>query len=98
MKILSIVKGIFSLDTLIYLAMLLLFMTAFVRCIVPLWSVSSRLRRAARVIITENRQNKEKKSWRDLRFLGDKLQGTWTDFLQNAEMRDAHGESCDVTQ
>lgn len=98
MKILSIVKGIFSLDTLIYLAMLLLFMTAFVRCIVPLWSVSSRLRRAARVIITENRQNKEKKSWRDLRFLGDKLQGTWTDFLQNAEMRDAHGTSCDVTR
>jgi hypothetical protein len=65
MKILSIVKGIFSLDTVIYLAMMLLFAAAFMRCIVPLWSVSSRLRRAARVIITENRQNKEKKQRAD---------------------------------
>jgi len=98
MKILSVLRSIFSLDTVIYLAIFVLFVTAFMRCIVPLWRVSARLRRAARAVTTENRQNKEKRSWHDLNFLGDKLQGTWTDFLQNAEMRDAHGGSCDVTQ
>lgn len=98
MNIVSIIRSVFSLDTVIYLAIFFLFVTAFLRCIVPLMRVSARLRRAARIMITENRQNKEKKSWSDLRFLGDRLQGTWTDFLQNAEMRDAHGASCDVTQ
>lgn len=33
-----------------------------------------------------------------MHFLGDSLSATWADFLQNAEMRDAHGETCDVTQ
>ena len=60
--------------------------------------MAARLRRASRTIVTEHRQNKEKKSWNDLHFLGDRLQGTWTDFLQNAELRDAHGGSCDVTE
>ena len=58
----------------------------------------TRLRRAARTIVTESKQNKEKKSWNDMHFLGDSLSATWADFLQNAEMRDAHGETCDVTQ
>ena len=97
-NILSVIRSVFSLDTLIYLAIFFVFVMAFFRCIVPLWSVSAKLRRAARIIIMENRQNKDKKSWNDLHFLGDKLQSTWTDFLQNAEMRDAHGGSCDVTQ
>ncbi len=98
MDILVLFKSIFSLDTLIYLAVALVFLTALVRCILPLSRMAARLRRASRTIVTEHRQNKEKKSWNDLHFLGDKLQGTWTDFLQNAEQRDAHGGSCDVTQ
>ncbi|MEI3406985.1 MAG: MotA/TolQ/ExbB proton channel family protein [Christensenellales bacterium] len=48
--------------------------------------------------MTESKQNKEKKSWNDIHFLGDELSGTWADFLQSAEMRDAHGETCDVSQ
>lgn len=98
MNILSVLKSIFSLDTLIYLAIALVFLAALARCILPLSRVAARLRRASRTIVTEHRQNKEKKSWNDLHFLGDKLQGTWTDFLQNAELRDAHGGSCDVTE
>ena len=98
MNILSVIRGIFSLDTLIYLAIFVVFVMAFLRCIVPLMLVGAKLRRGARIIILENRQNKDKKSWNDLHFLGDRLQGVWTDFLQNAEMRDAHGGSCDVTQ
>ena len=47
---------------------------------------------------SKNKQNKEKKSWNDIHFLGERLEGTWADFLQNAELRDAHGESCDVSQ
>ena len=98
MKYLSLIRSIFSLDTLIYLAIALVLLTALARCVLPLSGMARRLRRAARVIITENKQNKEKKSWNDLNFLGDKLQAVWADFLQNAELRDAHGESCDVTQ
>ena len=97
MEMLRVLKGVFSLDTLIYAAITVVLLAAVIRCLVPLMMLSSRLRRAARIIITEKKQNKEKKSWNDLRFLGDGLQGTWTDFLQNAEMRDAHGESCDVS-
>ncbi len=95
---LTLIKSIFSLDTLIYLAIVLITLFAMGRCVLPLARAASRLRRAARTIITENKQNKEKKSWNDLRFLGDKLSGVWADFLQNAEMRDAHGETCDVSQ
>ncbi|MDO5378226.1 MAG: MotA/TolQ/ExbB proton channel family protein [Clostridia bacterium] len=95
---LGLLRSIFSLDTLIYLAILLVFLGAMGRCLLPLSRVAGRLRRAARTVVTENKQNKEKKSWNDLHFLGDKLQGAWADFLQNAEMRDAHGESCDVSQ
>ena len=98
MDILKLMKGIFSVDTLIYLAILLVLLFALMRCLLPLIAVSGRLRRAARVIITENKQNKEKKSWNDIHFLGDRLESVWADFLQNAEMRDAHGESCDVSQ
>ena len=98
MDILTLVKSIFSLDTVIYLAILLVLLYAMLRCIVPLALIGGKLRRCARVIITENKQNKEKKSWNDIHFLGDRMESTWADFLQNAEMRDAHGESCDVTQ
>ena len=98
MNILTLLKSIFSLDTLIYLAIVLVFLAALVRCVFPLSRMAARLRRASRTIVTEHRQNKEKKSWNDLHFLGDRLQGTWTDFLQNAELRDAHGGSCDVTE
>lgn len=98
MDIFTLIKGIFSLDALIYLSIALVLLLAMARCLLPLIAVSGRLRRAARVIITENKQNKEKKSWNDIHFLGDRLEGVWADFLQNAELRDAHGESCDVTQ
>ncbi len=95
--VIQVIRSVFSLDTLIYIGIVLVFLIAVTRCIFPLIRISGKLRRAARTIITENKQNKEKKSWNDLHFLGDKLQSIWADFLQNAEMRDAHGESCDVT-
>ena len=98
LNMIRVIRGIFSLDTVVYLAILVVRFVAMARCLTPLASLSRRLRRAARVIITENKQNKEKKSWNDIHFLGDRLEGTWADFLQNAELRDAHGESCDVTQ
>ena len=98
MDVLRLLKGIFSLDTLIYLAILLVWLGALARCVLPLVRAGGRLRRAARTVISEAKQSKEKKSWNDLHFLGDAMQGTWADFLQNAEMRDAHGESCDVSQ
>ena len=98
MNVLTLLKSVFSLDALVYLAIALVFLGSLARCVLPVSRAGARLRRAARTIIAENKQNKERKSWNDLRFLGDRMQGAWADFLQNAELRDAHGESCDVSQ
>ena len=98
MEILKMLKGIFSLDALIYLAIVLVFLSAVLICIFPLTRLTARLRRASRIVIQESKQQKEKKSWNDIHFLGDRLQSAWTDFLQNAEVRDAHGDTCDVSR
>ena len=55
MDMFKLLKGIFSLDTLIYLAILLVLLYAMARCLLPLVSLAGKLRRAARVIITENK-------------------------------------------
>ena len=98
MQALTLLKKFFSVDMVIYAAIVIVAVTALLRCTMPLSRVAAKLRRAARTIVTESKQNKEKKSWNDMHFLGDSLSATWADFLQNAEMRDAHGETCDVTQ
>ena len=72
MELLKLMRGLFSLDTLIYLAIVLVLLGSMARCLLPLSGMTRRLRRAARVVITENKQNKEKKSWNDLHFLGDR--------------------------
>ena len=94
----DVLKRVFSIDLLIYIAIALITVTAMIRCLIPLSRSSAKLRRAAKVIITENKQKKEVRSWHDLGFLGERLQNTWADFLQNAEMRGAHGETCDVSE
>ena len=63
MNIFTVVRSVFSLNALIYLAILIVLLTALMRCVLPLARMAGRLRRASRVIITENKQNKEKKSW-----------------------------------
>lgn len=98
MNILKMLRSVFSLETLIYVAIAAVFLVSTTRCLLPISRAAAKLRRAARTIISENKQNREKRSWKELRFLGDRLQGVWADFLQNAELRSAHGESCDVTQ
>lgn len=90
-------RKFFSLDTLIYAAILFVALVAFLRCVLPVASVSRRIRKATRVIITESKQQKERKAWRDLNFLGEKLEAVWADFLQNSELREAHGDTCDVS-
>ena len=96
-EIYTIISHVFSLDMLIYAAILIVTIYAMIRCLIPIAGVSGKLRKASRTIITENKQRKEQKSWRDLHFLGDRLEAVWADFLQNAELREAHGETCDIT-
>lgn len=93
MQALTILKKFFSVDMVIYAAIVIVAATALLRCTLPLSRIAAKLRRAARTIVTESKQNKEKKSWNDMHFLGDSLSATWADFLQNAEMRDAHGRN-----
>ena len=98
MDILRMIKGVFSIDAVIYLAILFVFFAALIISVFPLTRLTAKLRRASRLVITESKQQKEKKSWNDIHFLGDRLQSVWTDFLQNAEIRDAHGDTCDVSR
>ena len=58
MDVLALMKSIFSLDTLIYIAIALVWLGALARCVLPLSRLGGRLRRAARTIIAENKQNK----------------------------------------
>ncbi|MBR1408893.1 MAG: MotA/TolQ/ExbB proton channel family protein [Clostridia bacterium] len=94
---LTLIRSFFSLETLIYAAIVLVTVFSMLRCFVPLAAAASRLRKAARTMVLENKQNKERKSWRDLQFLGGQMEAIWADFLQNAELREAHGETCDVS-
>jgi len=96
--VMELLKRFFSIDLLIYAAIVLITVIAVFRCLLPLSATTSRLRRATKVIITENKQKKDVRSWKDLGFLGDRLQTVWADFLQNAEVRAAHGENCDVAE
>ena len=93
----DLLRRFFALDLVIYAAIAVVTVIAIIRCLFPLRRATSRLRRAGKIIITENKQNKDKYSWRDLGFLGDRMSGTWADFLQNTELRQAHGETCDVS-
>ena len=53
MDIIRVIRSIFSLDTVIYMAILFVLLVSMARCLTPLASLSRKLRRAARVIITE---------------------------------------------
>ncbi|MBQ7488586.1 MAG: MotA/TolQ/ExbB proton channel family protein [Clostridia bacterium] len=94
----TLLKRFFSIDLVIYAAIVVITVLAMIRCLIPLNASSARLRRGTKIIITENKQKKEVRSWKDLGFLGDRLQSVWADFLQNAEVRMAHGENCDVSE
>ncbi|MBQ9009710.1 MAG: MotA/TolQ/ExbB proton channel family protein, partial [Clostridia bacterium] len=96
--VMELFRRFFSVELLIYAAILLITVVAVLRCLVPLSATASKLRRGAKIIITENKQKKDVRSWKDLGFLGDRLQTVWADFLQNAEVRAAHGENCDVAE
>lgn len=96
---LDIILKYLTIDLIIYLAILLVMLTALVRCIFPLVGMCAKLRKATRTIITENRQRKDKNvSWRNLTFLGRRMEGIWADFLQNVERCEAHGDTCDVSE
>ena len=55
MDIIRVIRSIFSLDTVIYVSILFVLLVSMARCLTPLASLSRKLRRAARVIITENK-------------------------------------------
>ena len=55
--VMDVLKRVFSIDLLIYIAIALITVTAMIRCLIPLSRSSGKLRRAAKVIITENKQN-----------------------------------------
>ena len=64
MQALTLLQKFFSVDMVIYAAIVLVAAAALARCTMPLSRVAARLRRAARTIVTESKQNKEKKSWK----------------------------------
>ena len=96
-SILSFLKSGVLFELLIYAAILVIALVAAGRCFTPLRANTRALRRAAKTILDEVRRGEQTPSWNDPRFLGARLEGAWSAFLQNAQARDAHGRTCDVS-
>ena len=96
-SIVSFLKSGILFELMIYAAILIIAFVAAGRCFTPLRANTRALRRAAKIITDEVKRGVEAPSWNDPRFLGARLEGAWSAFLKNAQARDAHGETCDVS-
>lgn len=85
-------------ELLIYVAIVVIAIFAALRCFTPLRAKAKALRKATRQIVKEAKQETIPPAWNEARFLGARLQGSWTAFLQNAQARDTYGETCDVEE
>ncbi|MBQ2700457.1 MAG: hypothetical protein IJF65_04785 [Clostridia bacterium] len=82
-----------SVDFLVYVAIAAVTLVGFFKCLLPLWRMSSLLRRGVRRL--EKQPQGEHPVWQDIRFLGRPLESAWQRFLINAEQLDMRGLPCD---
>ncbi len=83
-------------DALIYGLTALAFILGILKCSRPVFRNASILRRAAEMLEEGAKAKLARHVWHDANFLGKKLQPTWRNFLQNAEMTSSRGLGCDV--
>ncbi len=80
----------------IYIAIAVVLLIAIARCFGPVRRNARALRRATRDLVGEAKLKRARPAWNEVDFLGNGLRSEWASFLQNAELMDSHGESCDV--
>ncbi len=83
-------------DFLIYAAIAMVEIIAFVKCVFPVRRTARCLRRAVHQLELSP-SGSDRPVWQDVMFLGKDMQGAWRRFLNNAEQLDARGLNCDVS-
>ncbi|MBQ6564742.1 MAG: MotA/TolQ/ExbB proton channel family protein [Clostridia bacterium] len=83
-------------DYIIYLAIAVVTVIGFIKCLVPLWTTSRALRRAIRKLQDEAGTVTDHPVWQENLFIGRRLRGCWLRFLQNAIQLDRRGLPCNV--
>ena len=78
-------------DYVVYGAIAVVTLIGFFKCLIPLWSTTSALRRAISRLQENAGKSLDKPVWQESRFVGKRLKGSWLRFLQNAEQLDRRG-------
>ena len=78
-------------DYLVYAAIAVVTLIGVFKCLVPLWSTKSSLRKAISRLQREAGQVTDKPVWQQPMFVGKRLKNSWLRFLQNAEQLDRRG-------
>ena len=78
-------------DIAVYAAIAVVTLIGIFKCLVPLWTTSSALRRAIGRLKEDTGRSSDHPVWQESRFVGNRLRGSWLRFLQNAEQLDRRG-------
>lgn len=81
----------------VYVAIAIVTLTGFCKCIYPLLRNAALLNRAV-VKLEKNTAAGERPLWREARFLGRSLRNEWQQFLLNAGQLDLRGIPCDTRE
>lgn len=83
-------------DFTIYVAIAVVTLTGFIKCVLPTRSCARHLRRGVRQLEMMTIKEGTRPVWQDTMFLGRAMQNAWRRFLVNAEQLDSRGINCDV--
>ena len=78
-------------DIAVYAAIAVVTLIGIFKCLVPLWTTSTALRKAIDRLQNESGHPSDHPVWQESHFVGSRLRGSWLRFLQNAEQLDRRG-------
>ena len=78
-------------DIAVYSAIAIVTLIGVFKCLIPLWTTSSALRRAIDRLLDDSGHPSDHPVWQESHFVGKRLRGSWLRFLQNAEQLDRRG-------
>ena len=78
-------------DIAVYAAIAIVTLIGVFKCLIPLWTTSSALRRAIGRLQDDAGRTSDHPVWQESHFVGNRLRGSWLRFLQNAEQLDRRG-------
>ena len=78
-------------DIAVYLAIAVVTLIGVFKCLIPLWTTSSALRKAIVRLQNDSGHTSDHPVWQESHFVGNRLRGSWLRFLQNAEQLDRRG-------